>query len=81
MISGKYKGRTGKVTNVSRREYKVYVEGCSRIINGQARGDPIDASNLQIVKFSMDFKRKEILEKKKEKFVERKIKAGRIAAN
>lgn len=67
VISGAHKGKTGAVVGVRRSLYKVYVEGIKNTkSNGQERMIGIDASNLMITEFTLEYDRKEQLEKKKE---------------
>lgn len=62
VISGKYKGKIGKVTSVSRRDYKVTVDNCTCVVNGKMTNDFVDASNLCIIKMNSD--RKCVMKKK-----------------
>ncbi|EJW04170.1 ribosomal protein L24 [Edhazardia aedis USNM 41457] len=56
VISGKYKGRTGKVLKVSQRNYAVAVEGCEKTISGQKINDLIHPSNLEITSLNLTHK-------------------------
>ncbi|KAM0673829.1 hypothetical protein GVAV_002667 [Gurleya vavrai] len=70
--SGEFKGKSGKVLAVKRREYKVYVDGCAKVINGKSVNIGIAASKLQITKLDETNGRKVILEKKKNAFIKKK---------
>ena len=66
VMRGKFRGKTGKVSEVSLSSLKVYVEG---IVARKAKGAevlaPIDPSNVSIVEFDMsDRRRKAVLERK-----------------
>ena len=64
-MRGKFKGTSGKVTQVYRKKYCIHVERCTRDkANGQTINVPIDASNVTITKLKMDGSRRAILERK-----------------
>lgn len=70
VISGRYKGKTGTVTSVNRREYKVSIDSCTKIINGKTVNDLVDASNLRITKMNVNrecvTKKRQAMKKKRE---------------
>ena len=62
VIRGTHKGKEGKVTNVYRKKWCIYVEKISREkMDGKTVSIPIDPSNVVITKLKMDKSRKEIL--------------------
>lgn len=65
IITGDYKGKTGKVTKVDLRAYRINVEGIVRKkANGQEVAIPIHPSNVMIIDLEMsDAERKKILER------------------
>jgi large subunit ribosomal protein L26e len=65
VVRGTYKGREGKVIQVYRRRYVVFVEKLTRErANGQTVNIGIHPSNCQINKLKMDKDRKTLLERK-----------------
>ncbi|KAM0687942.1 60S ribosomal protein L26A [Conglomerata obtusa] len=66
--AGVFKGKSGRVVSVKRREYKVHVDGCVKVVNGQSVSVGLAASLLKITKLEEKNGRKEVLMRKKEKF-------------
>lgn len=67
VLTGDFKGKSGYVNRVARRDYKVYVDSCEKFSSsGKKVPVGIDASNLRIVEFSMEEGRNKMLEKKAE---------------
>ncbi|MDD5317478.1 MAG: 50S ribosomal protein L24 [Candidatus ainarchaeum sp.] len=66
IMRGKFRGHTGKVTEVDLKSLKVYVEGAvARKAKGQEVPAAIEPSNLCITEFDFsDKRRKAILERK-----------------
>jgi len=70
--SGSYKGREGKVINVYRKKFKIYIEKLTREkVNGTTVNIPIRTDYVTITKLKLDKNRKAILDRKA---------AGRAAA-
>jgi len=68
IMRGDHKGFEGKITNVDRKKYRIYVEGLTREkVDGTTIFVPIHPSKVIITKLNLDDKwRKEVLQKKKE---------------
>jgi len=66
VMNGKFRGKTGKVSEVDLKGLKVYVEGVTaRKAKGQEVPAALEPSNLMIIELDLsDKKRKEILERK-----------------
>jgi len=63
--SGHYKGREGKVVNVYRKKWMVYVDKVTREkANGTAVNVGLNANKLVVTKLKLDNSRKRILERK-----------------
>lgn len=62
--AGQFKGKSGRVLSVKRREYKVHVDGCAKVVNGQSQSVGLAASLLKITKLEEKKGRKQVLEKK-----------------
>ena len=67
VMSGKLKGRTGKIARINLKKYKVYIEGVTRKRTvGTEVQVPIHPSNLKIINLNLADKRRiKILERKK----------------
>lgn len=67
IMRGDNKGFEGKITEVNRRKYKIYVEGLTREkVDGTTVFIPIHPSKVMITRLNLDDKwRKKILERKK----------------
>jgi large subunit ribosomal protein L24 len=79
IMRGDNKGFEGKISNVNRRKYKVFVEGLTREkVDGTAIFIPVHPSKVMITHLNLDDKwRRKILERKKampEKVEETKVK-------
>ncbi|KLO11874.1 ribosomal protein L24, partial [Schizopora paradoxa] len=74
IISGKYKGREGKVTQVYRKKWVIHVERVTRDkTNGSSANIGIHPSNVVITTLKLDNDRRAILERKdRKKAAERK---------
>lgn len=70
--AGPFKGKSGKVVSVKRREYKVHVDGCVKVINGQSVSVGLSASLLKITKLEEKNGRKNVLEKKQKSYTKTK---------
>jgi len=68
IMRGDHKGFEGKITDVDRKKYRIYVEGLTREkVDGTTIFVPIHPSKVVITKLNLDDKwRKEVLERKKE---------------
>jgi len=68
IMRGDHKGFEGKITDVDRKKYRIYVEGLTREkVDGTTIFVPIHPSKVMITKLNLDDKwRKEVLERKKE---------------
>jgi ribosomal protein L24 len=66
-MRGDNKGFEGKITEVNRRKYKIYVEGLTREkVDGTTVFIPVHPSKVMITRLNLDDKwRKKILERKK----------------
>lgn len=70
IMRGKFKKKTGKITKVDPKKYKVYIEGIMvRRTDGTERQAPIHPSNLMIMNLNLD-------DKRRVKIIERKTKKG-----
>ncbi|MCK4428958.1 MAG: 50S ribosomal protein L24 [Candidatus Aenigmarchaeota archaeon] len=69
VMRGAFKGKIAKVTEISLKTLKVYLEGVTRKkVDGRDVQVPVQPSNLQIVSITMDDKKKiKILDRKKAK--------------
>jgi large subunit ribosomal protein L24 len=67
VMRGDNKGVEGKITEVNRRKYKIYVEGLTREkVDGTTVFIPVHPSKVMITRLNLDDKwRKKILERKK----------------
>jgi len=66
IMKGMYKGKLGKVVKLDLKKLKVYVDNAKiKKVSGQETTDPIDPSNLRIIKLNLD-------DKKRMKFIDRK---------
>jgi len=67
IMRGEFKGKTGKISKVDTKKYKVYVEGIKkRRTVGTEYLVPIHPSNLEIIKLNLEDKRRiKILERSK----------------
>jgi len=70
VVRGEFKSRSGKVTQVYRKKFVLFVDGLTRF-KGNADGGiprpvPIHSSNVQITELLMDSSRKALLARKKE---------------
>ena len=67
VMTGKLKGRTGKIGRVNLKKYKVYIEGITRKRTvGTEVQVPLHPSNLKIINLNLSDKRRiKILERKK----------------
>lgn len=67
IMRGDHKGFEGKITNVDRKKYRIYVEGLTREkVDGTTIFVPIHPSKVMITRLNLDDKwRKKILERKK----------------
>jgi len=68
IMRGDHKGFEGKITDVDRKKYRIYVEGLTREkVDGTTIFVPIHPSKVMITKLNLDDKwRKEVLQRKKE---------------
>lgn len=74
IISGKLKGKTGKIESLDLKKLKVYVEGIQLTKqDGNKMNSPLDPSNLQITELNLADK-KRIIVKEKPKTKEKKKK-------
>jgi len=74
IMVGKFVGKTGKISKVDLKEYKVYIDGIKvKRTDGTTRLKAIDPSNLKILKLN-------ITDKKRIKVLERKMK-GKVIKN
>lgn len=65
VVSGLHKGREGKVTQVYRKKYVVYIDKVTRTkANGQTTFIGIHPSNLVITKLKADTSRNALLERR-----------------
>ncbi|MEM5766521.1 MAG: 50S ribosomal protein L24 [Candidatus Aenigmatarchaeota archaeon] len=66
IMTGSFKGKSGKISKVDLKNYKVYIEGIKRKkTTGAEVQVPIHPSNLKIISLNLnDKKRVEMLEKK-----------------
>ncbi len=65
---GSWKGREGKVTQVYRLKYCIYVEKVTRDkVNGQSVPIPIHPSNVEVTKLHLDKDRQDLLTRKANK--------------
>ncbi|HKZ45634.1 MAG TPA: 50S ribosomal protein L24 [archaeon] len=68
IMRGKFRKKTGKITRVDLKKYKVYIEGVMiKRTDGTERQIPIVPSNLRIMNLNMD-------DKRRSKIIERKMK-------
>jgi len=67
IMRGDHEGFEGKVTRVSKKDYRVYVEGLTREkVDGTTVSVPVHPSKIMITRLNLDDKwRKKILERKK----------------
>ncbi|MEM2117792.1 MAG: 50S ribosomal protein L24 [Candidatus Bathyarchaeia archaeon] len=67
IMRGDHKGFEGKITNVDRKKYRIYVEGLTREkVDGTTIFVPIHPSKVMITRLNLDDKwRKKILERKR----------------
>ena len=88
IMRGEYAGKTGKVSKVDLKKYKIYIEGItSKRTVGTDVQIPIHPSNLEITNLNLDdeFRRKILqrkgikVEKPKEKEVKENVKAKEAA--
>ncbi len=74
IMRGKFIGKTGKISKVDLKEYKVYIDGIKvKRTDGTTRLKAIDPSNLKILKLNLT-------DKKRIKVLERKMK-GKVIKN
>lgn len=74
IMRGKFVGKTGKISKVDLKEYKVYIDGIKvKRTDGTTRLKAIDPSNLKILKLNLT-------DKKRIKVLERKMK-GKVIKN
>lgn len=74
IMRGKFIGKTGKISKVDLKEYKVYIDGIKvKRTDGTTRLKAIDPSNLKILKLNLT-------DKKRIKALERKMK-GKVIKN
>ena len=66
ILRGQFKKKTGEVTNVNMKKFKIYIEGIENIKkDGSKAAYPIPPSNTMIIELNLDDrKRKKILERK-----------------
>merc|ERR1712050_484389 len=65
IVRGKNKGHSGKVTDVYRKRWCIYVEGLSKQkANGQPIRIPIDASNCAMTKIKLTKDRQDLIIRK-----------------
>lgn len=66
VMSGEFKGRTGKIARVNLKKYRVYIEGITKKRTvGTEYQVPIHPSKLKIINLKLDDKRRvKILERK-----------------
>lgn len=66
IMRGEFKGKSGKISRVDLRRYKIYIDGIKRkTTTGIERLVPIHSSNLKIVNLNLDDKRRlEVLKRK-----------------
>jgi len=68
IMRGDHKGFEGKITDINRKKYRIYVEGLTREkVDGTTVFVPVHPSKVMITNLNLDDKwRKKILERKKE---------------
>eukprot|EP01120_Amphizonella_sp_Union-15-10_P013416 TRINITY_DN6219_c0_g1_i1.p1 TRINITY_DN6219_c0_g1~~TRINITY_DN6219_c0_g1_i1.p1 ORF type:complete len:155 (-),score=36.42 TRINITY_DN6219_c0_g1_i1:71-535(-) len=65
VMRGTYKTREGKVTNVYRKKYQIYIEKISKEkANGATYNIPFNTSNVMITNLKLDKNRKKAIERK-----------------
>jgi large subunit ribosomal protein L24 len=66
VMSGKFKGRKGKISRVDLKKYRIYIEGITtKKTAGTERQFPIHPSKVKIINFNLDDKRRvKVLERK-----------------
>lgn len=66
IMRGEFKGKSGKISRVDLKRYKIYIDGIKRkTTTGIERLVPIHSSNLKIVNLNLDDKRRsEVLKRK-----------------
>ncbi|KAJ1987415.1 60S ribosomal protein L26A [Dimargaris cristalligena] len=65
VVRGTYKGREGRVTEVSRKKFIIHIDRVVREkVNGASAPIGIHPSNVQIIKIKLDNDRKALLERK-----------------
>lgn len=68
VISGEFKGTVGKVTDVVRMSYQVFVEGVEKDRSGKKKQVPVNSSNLVITALNLEHEsRKAILARRSKK--------------
>ena len=68
VMRGEFKKRTGKISKVDLKKYRVYIEGILRKrTDGTERQVPINPSNISIINLNLD-------DKRRSKIIERKMK-------
>ena len=77
IMRGKFKGKTGKVTEVKIKLLKIYVEGIQKTkLDGSKVNVPLRASNLQIIELYLEdkkrMKKKVEISKKEDKELKKK---------
>lgn len=59
IMRGKFKKRTGSISRIDRKKYKVYIEGIMvKKTDGTERQAPVHPSNLMITKFNLQDKKR-----------------------
>ena len=70
IMRGKFKGKSGKISKVDLKKYKVYIEGITiRRTDGTERQAAIHPSNLKVRKLNLEDKRRSAALKRKTKTV------------
>eukprot|EP00357_Protocruzia_adherens_P004982 CAMPEP_0114997416 /NCGR_PEP_ID=MMETSP0216-20121206/14887_1 /TAXON_ID=223996 /ORGANISM="Protocruzia adherens, Strain Boccale" /LENGTH=99 /DNA_ID=CAMNT_0002361795 /DNA_START=197 /DNA_END=496 /DNA_ORIENTATION=- len=73
VMRGGFKGHKGKVTQVYRKKYSIFIEKLTRDkANGQNVNVPIHPSNVQIIDLKLNKDRKNLLERKAKNVLEKK---------
>ena len=74
IMRGKYAGKTGKVSKISLKKYRAYIEGITRKRTvGTEAQVPIHPSKLMIIDLNLE-------DEKRRKKLERKLKGGKNAS-
>lgn len=80
VMRGKFKGKTGKVSRVNYKRYRVYIEGITRKRTvGTETQVALHPSKLKIINLNLDDKRRrEIIERKGVKITTETVQVGKV---